>query len=178
MWAWGSNVRHDPQIGWILLQENQLNQLSFCQPKYSFLMSREEKKRLSKYYHSVSAFLRSMCPKKKTEQLVLILSWSYTPLCLLVWVSWHPSYPASYAGLVFLTPTASDGAPLMPAAPPGQSAEGPALQHWQFLLGGGPALWHRNSHFRKSHFLILFVIAVDQPKKKKAHKLTREKSAA
>ena len=58
----------------------------------------------------------------------------------------------------------------MPAAPPGQSAEGPALQHWQFLLGGGPALWHRNSHFtifRKSHFLILFVIAVDRQKKKK-----------
>ena len=48
MWAWGSNVRHDPQIGWILLQENQLNQLSFCQPKYSFLMSREERKKALK----------------------------------------------------------------------------------------------------------------------------------
>ena len=70
--------------------------------------------------------------------------------------------------------------PLMPAAPPGQSAEGPALQHWQFLLGGGPALWHRNSHFtifRKSHFLILFVIAVDrQKKKKKKHTNLQEKN--
>ena len=88
-----------------------------------------------------------------------------TPLCPLVWVSWYLSCPASCAGFVFPTPAVSGGAPLRPAAPPGLSAEGPALQRWPFPLRGGPVLEHVNIIF----YLSLLWI------NEKSHKLTEKK---